>query len=208
MILPMDVMDGADDSPDSGGDENLASSIGRDGVDLDVAVAELHRVYGRIHASSMYNVIQYIAVILAAGILAAGEVREAFVIVPLLWSAWMLYVLMVDRDTAKYALYAAWLEEHLNSRLTYNLFKWETRLSHRHYRRPLIFQVTWVYWGALNIASWVVGCVILERESGWWPWTYVLMLTAGVIWLTTGWTIVSRERDIERYRALIDQPSS
>lgn len=130
------------------------------------------------------TIIQFIIVIFAAGVLAADKEPAAIVSVPVFWSVWMLHAIMTDYDTLKYAALAKSLEKRLNASASVDIFRWESELAVRDHGRPLIFQFSYLYWGFINVASWVMAVEVLRRSYPW-VWSVVVAIVGAIVWLVT-----------------------
>jgi hypothetical protein len=133
-------------------------------------------------------------VIFAGGVVAAEKYRPAFVAVPAFWSVWMLQALMADLDSVKFAVYARWLEQQVNEALGVTVFGWEGRMADRaNFRRPLVFQVSYVSWVLLNSGAWGAAVWILfDQKHEVWAW--VAIASAVAFFGVGAWTLVTRPR--------------
>jgi len=162
---------------------------------VSLLVGELTRVHERVFSSaaSTATIIQFIIVIFVGGVVAAAEFRAAFAAVPVFWSVWMLHSLLTDRDTIKMAEYAKWLETEANQLAGRTIWRWETDLAARSHKRELIYNFSYVYWGAINLAAWAIGIYLtFDNEEAWMGWS--LAVTGCGVWAVTAYTVATRSR--------------
>ena len=89
-----------------------------------MVVSELQRLYDRMDQTndSTTTVIQFIVLVFGAAALSADKFPAAIVAMPIFWTVWLLYAVLTDHNTLKYAAVAAHLERVVNSRLGVDAF--------------------------------------------------------------------------------------
>lgn len=167
--------------------------------DLTVALEELKHVRERLASSAdlTMSIVQFIILLFAGAIVAAVKDAAVLAAVPIFWSVWMLLALVRDRDTVKYAAYAVELEELINRRVGYRILGWESAMADRGGKRMLVYDASYVLWGIMDLASWVLGVAALVRV-GQTGWAIVLLCCGAGIWLVVVWTLCTRGRDAKR----------
>jgi len=165
---------------------------------LTVTLEELKYVRERLGSSSdlTMSIVQFIILLFAGAIVAAVKDVAVLAAVPIFWSVWLLLALVRDRDTVKYAAYAVELEDLINRRLGYRLLAWESAMADRGDRRVLIYEASYILWGVMDLASWVLGVAALVHV-GQMGWAVVLLCCGSAIWVVVLWTVVTRKRDVE-----------
>jgi hypothetical protein len=171
-----------------------------------VLLLELQRVYEHLERNNegALRVIQFIILAFGAALIAAAEVPEAFVAVPIFWTVWLLYSRLVNFNTLKLALYARYLEKQVNAALKSPVFFWESRATQRGNVRPFIFDLNYAYWAVLSAASWTGGVAVLLVHDRY-VWAVVLASGGIVLMATAIRDYRQRESVIDRLRMEIDQ---
>ncbi|WP_156036008.1 hypothetical protein [Blastococcus sp. URHD0036] len=129
----------------------------------DLAIEELKFHHDRQAAGSdvVTTIGQNIFILVGAGLVAATQVQEALVFVPLFWSAWLLHSLQRARDTIKHQVYARTLESLLNEAVKTPILVWSRTLTSGRLSSTPASMANFAYWGLLNLASWIIGIVVL-----------------------------------------------
>ena len=163
-------------------------------AERDALIGELTRIYERLSTSgtTTTTAMGFIFVIFAGGLVAAEEIPEAFVVIPLFWSVWVLYILMIDRETIVYSAYAQYLEQRLESHFTSPIFLWEGRVLNRHQTsRPYLVSFTYAYWCLPGILVWVIAVMIFHHEHE--PLYAILSAVMGTsVWTTALIAVIRR----------------
>jgi hypothetical protein len=174
-------------------------------MSVDAALAELKFHHDRLASGSdaVTTIGHNIFFLVAAGVLAATQIREAIVLVPLFWSAWMLHSLQRSRDSIKHQVYARSLETYINEKLGTPVLLWNRVLTTGRLS-PLITVANFAYWGILNLTAWVAGVVVLaQRGHGWWA---VGLATLGATVYAVAVQVVVTNATFEaRCQAAVDQ---
>lgn len=163
-------------------------------------VAELQRLYARLSLGAtggMMNAVTSIAV--GAGVIAATQVPESFVAVPLFWTAWLLHAQILDLEALKDGEHARWLEALARNAFGVEIFVSESRLTRRAARgRPLVFYASFLYTALLNAGSWIAAVVILVHQGR--TLSAVVVALVGVLLNSVvAWTSVRRSHYANDY---------
>ena len=179
-------------------------------AEREALITELQRVYQRLEggSTSTTTVISFIFVIFAGGIVAAKQIPEAFVVIPIFWSAWVLYILTADRDSVKYGQYARYLERRLRVYFNQPIFVWESRVNRSATGRPYLVAFTYAYWCLPGVIAWIITVVVFIRLHE--PW-YALAAGAvgSAVWVTALFAVKSRSTFADSWeRVFIDAEGS
>lgn len=166
---------------------------------------ELSRVYERLRSPSTTSVGQYTAIVLASGLLAAARYPEAFVVVPVFWTAWMLHALVLDLDSVKLAVYARWLERQANRELGRQVFVWESDLADRgRVNRPIAYPASVCWWALMNIAAWTIAIVIFLKAERTLLAAVLIAAAFGAHGVAV-WTLHERRRYSDGWESLVQR---
>lgn len=120
---------------------------------------------------SVRDVMQYIFWAFGVGILAATRWRETIVIVPVFWTAWMMHAMQRTYDSTKHLAYARWLEGEINEMLPDSrpILRWNSDLASEEIGRdrPHINEINLIYWGILNVGSWIATDIYFAYLDEW-----------------------------------------
>jgi hypothetical protein len=204
-----DAIDAVLQDPDDGSDDvgpRTADDGGLKGARLRAMLAELQRVYEHLERNneSPRTVIQFMILAFGAALIAAAEVPEALVAVPIFWTIWLLYSRLVDFNTLKLSLYAQYLENELNEALGKPVFFWESRVTQRGNVRPFITVINFGYWAALALVSWIAGVAVLLDQDHY-VWVVAFAAAGAVLMATAIRDYQQREMVKDRLHYEIDQ---
>lgn len=162
-------------SNNGGGDPDPIAPLSDAGRELALEELKFHHERQGAASDVVTTIIQNIFFLIGAGAIAATQVPEAVVVVPIVWAAWLLHSLQRARDSLKHQVYARALEARLNASLPLaerNLLLWNRVLTAG--KPPLITTANFVYWLAVNLLAWVIAAVVLFRE-GWASLAFALI---------------------------------
>ena len=156
-------------------------------------VSEIQRLYARLTPSATgvtMNAVSSIAI--GAGAIAATRVPEAFITIPIFWTAWLFHSLILDLEALKDSSHLRWLEAIGNQILDVPIFVSETALTRRNQRaRPAVFYASFCYTTLLTFGSWIAAIwIFVERGHRWWA-VAIAVLAAAVV-SVAGWTAARR----------------
>lgn len=163
-------------------------------------VSEVQRLYSRLTpsaTSTTMNAASSIAI--GAGAIAATQVPEAFVIIPILWTTWLFHSLILDLEALKDSAHLRWLETIANQALDVRILVSETALTRRaNRRRPLVFYASFSYTALLAVGTWVAATwILVERERPWWAAAAGIL--AAVVIFVGAWTAARRSTYSDDY---------
>jgi hypothetical protein len=160
---------------------------------------ELSRLYGLIETDTTTSILQYMALVLTAGVLAAKERSDLFIAVPVAWSVWLLHGVVLDINTMKYSAIARHLEK-----MVPDIFLYESHLAHRANvsKRPPIMWVFYAYLFVMNTAAWGVASYFIWEDDPRW----LLYIVGGIyacVWGFAGYSMLRRSHYMQEFEAAI-----
>lgn len=205
-VSPME-QDGADR-----GDQGRASVIGDNlgppeplseaAREIALEALKFHHDRQAAGSDSVTTIGQNIFILIGAGLIAATQVREALVFIPLFWSAWMLHSLQRSRDSIKHQVYARALEDLINSSLERRVHLWNRALTTEALTPPITV-ANYAYWLILNLSSWVIGVVVLFK--GGRPWLAAGLIILGLaVYAVTAFTLATNKRFEQECQSTIE----
>ena len=154
------------------------------------------------------SIIQSMTVLLGAGIAAATVEPEAFALVPIFWTVWLLYAQQVDRQTLKWEIYADWLEDECNALVPLKPYRYRSRLARtRGGDQDVVLQAfPHLFAFAILLLTWGIAAVLIWQEaSTWWliPFNSWMLLTTSII----AWAGVRRRDSADRFASAVRRQS-
>lgn len=156
-------------------------------------MAELHRLYGRLSPSATGSAMTAVtSIAVGAGAIAATQAPEAFIAVPVFWTAWLLHAQILDLEALKDGEHAKWLEELGREAFGVEIFVSESNLTRREQRRrPPVFYASFLYTVLLNVGSWIAAILILVHQDRT-GWAYLSGAVATLVVGVVAWTSFRR----------------